>query len=81
MTLVEAASMLLVGIFATAVVLVRDPLRQVIALAPFALALIIFLTVLQTPDVVLSAIVVGVFAYPLMVLLTLAKVRDREDRP
>jgi hypothetical protein len=31
--------------------------------------------------VVLSAIVVGLFAYPVMVLLTLAKVHHREREP
>jgi uncharacterized MnhB-related membrane protein len=43
------------------------------------LALILLFVVLQAPDVVLSAIVVGLFAYPVMVLLTLAKLRQ-EDR-
>jgi energy-converting hydrogenase B subunit D len=74
----EAVAMLLVGIFATGVVLTRDPLRQVIALGPYALALIALFTVLQAPDVVLSAIVVGVFAYPMMALLAIAKIRNRE---
>jgi len=76
----EAVSMALVGVFAAGVVLTRDPLRQVIAMGPFALALIVLFTVLQAPDVVLSAIVVGVFAYPMMVLLTVAKIRHRERK-
>jgi uncharacterized MnhB-related membrane protein len=79
MTAVEAASMILVGVFALVVVVTRDPLHQVVALGPFSVALIVLFTVLQAPDVVLSAIVVGVFAYPIMVLLTLAKVRVVEE--
>ena len=80
MAVLEAVTMLLVGIFATGVVLTRDPLRQVIAMGPFALAVIALFTVLQAPDVVLSAIVVGVFAYPVMVLLAIAKIRNRERK-
>jgi uncharacterized MnhB-related membrane protein len=34
--------------------------------------------VLQAPDVALSGIVVGAVAFPAMILLTLAKVRNRE---
>jgi energy-converting hydrogenase B subunit D len=75
----QGLSMALVGIFAAGVVRTREPLRQVIALGPFAVSLVLLFTVLQAPDVVLSAIVVGAFAYPVMVLLALAKVRDRRD--
>ena len=78
MVVLEAVTMLLVGIFAVGVVVTREPLRQVIALGPFAFALIALFTVLQAPDVVLSAVVVGVFAYPMMALLAIAKIRDSE---
>lgn len=78
MTVLEVLAMLAVGVFATGAVLTRDPLRQVIALGPFSLALVILFTVLQAPDVVLSAVVVGLFAYPVMVLLALSKVRQQE---
>lgn len=78
MSVLEAISMVALGVFATAVVLVREPVRQVIALGPFSVALIVLFTVLQAPDVVLSAVVVGLAAYPIMVLLTLAKVRNRD---
>ncbi len=78
MSVLEGVAMAIVGIFATGVVLTRDPLRQVIALGPLTLALIVLFTVLQAPDVVLSAIVVGLLAYPVMVLLALAKLRHEE---
>jgi energy-converting hydrogenase B subunit D len=75
----QTVAMALVGVFATGVVLTREPLRQVIAMGPFGVSLVVLLTILQAPDVVLSAIVVGAFAYPVMVLLALAKIRGRED--
>jgi uncharacterized MnhB-related membrane protein len=78
MTVLEGVAMVLVGVFGAGVVVTRDPLRQVVVMAPFALSLIILLTILQAPDVVLSAIVVGTLAYPMMVLLAIAKVRNRE---
>lgn len=70
---VQAIALLMVATFGTVVVLVHDPRRQVVALAPFSLSLIVLMTVLHAPDVVLSGIVVGMFAYPTLVLLTLAK--------
>jgi energy-converting hydrogenase B subunit D len=77
-TALEAITAVLVAAFATGVVLTRDPVRQVIVLGAFSLSLITLFTILQAPDVVLSAIVVGVFAYPVMVLLALAKVREQK---
>ncbi len=79
MNVLDAVAMLVVGILALGVVATRDPVRQVVALGPFSLALIVLFTVLQAPDVVLSGIVVGLLAYPVMVLLALSKVR-REER-
>jgi energy-converting hydrogenase B subunit D len=79
-SIVEGIAMALVGIFATAVVLTRDPVRQVIVLGPFSTALVVLFLVLQAPDVVLSAIVVGLLAYPVMVLLALAKLRREGGR-
>jgi uncharacterized MnhB-related membrane protein len=76
MTLVTALAMAAVAIFGTAVVFVRDPLRQLVALGPFGVSLVILIAVLQAPDVVLSAIVVGVFAYPVMLAITLSKLRS-----
>jgi len=78
MGVIQTIAMLLVGVFATGVVLTREPIHQAIAMGPFVMAMVILFTVLQAPDVVLSAIVVGLFAYPVMVLLTLAKVHHRE---
>ncbi|MGH3291132.1 MAG: Na(+)/H(+) antiporter subunit B [Trebonia sp.] len=63
----------------TAVVLTRDPLRQAFVAGFFGLGLAFLYLSLQAGDVALSQIVVGAIAVPLLVLLSLAKVRkDRE---
>ena len=59
----------------TAVVLTRDPLRQAFTAGFFGLALAFLYLSLQAGDVALSQIVVGAIALPLIVLLSLAKVR------
>jgi len=74
----QAIALLTVAVFAVGVVANRDPLPQAIAFSFFGLSLFVLFLVLQAPDVSLSAMVVGALAYPLMTLLTLAKVRDRE---
>lgn len=60
----------------TAVVLTRDPLRQAFVAGFFGLALASLYLSLQAGDVALSQIVVGALAVPLIVLLSLAKVRE-----
>lgn len=84
MTVLRAIALLAVAAGGTAVVLTRDPTRQVIVSGFFGLLLAVLFFVLQAPDVALSQIVVGGVALPAMALLTLAKLRersrDREDR-
>ena len=77
MTFLQAAALLAVAGGGTGVVLTRDPLRQVIVTGFFGLLLAILFFVFQAPDVALSQIVVGTIALPVMVLLTLAKLRER----
>jgi uncharacterized MnhB-related membrane protein len=79
MNVVVAVAMTVVGVFGLIVVLVRDPLRQTVVLGVFAMSMIVLFTVLQAPDVVLSAVVVGMFAFPMMVVLAIAKTRDRRS--
>jgi uncharacterized MnhB-related membrane protein len=71
----QATVLLLVGAGGTAVVAVRDPLRQAMVASLFGISLAILFFVLQAPDVALSEIVVGAVALPLMILLSLAKIR------
>ncbi len=75
MLLLEVTILLMVAIAGTAVVLTRDPTCQVIGLTFYGLLLALMFFIYQAPDVALSQIVIGAVALPLMVLLTLAKVR------
>jgi uncharacterized MnhB-related membrane protein len=72
-TVLQAALLVLVAVGGTAVVLVRDPLRQAIVAGIFGLLLALLFFAFQAPDVALSQIVVGSVALPLMIVLTLAK--------
>ena len=82
----QAVALTLVGVSATAVVLVRDPLRQSMVLGVMGLLLACTFLLLQAPDVALSMLVVGTVAVPVLVLLTLRRVRlrhgsdEREER-
>jgi energy-converting hydrogenase B subunit D len=73
---VEGVVAVLVAACALATVLTRDPLRQAIVFALFGTTLALMFLVLQAPDLALSVMAVGL-AYPMMILLTLGKVRDR----
>jgi len=75
---VQIVVMTLVGLFGVGTVLTRNPLSQLIVFSLFGATLSALFVVLQAPDVALSEIVVGAVAYPLMVLLALGKVRNRE---
>lgn len=74
MTIIQAAAFLLTAAGGTAVVLIRDPRRQVFLLSLYSLLLGILFMVVEAPDVALSVIVVG-STTPLMILATLRIVR------
>ena len=75
---VQIAALLLVAAGGTAVVLARDPLRQAVVLSFYGILLGVLFFAFQAPDVGLSQITVGSVGVPLMLLLTIAKVRKRE---
>lgn len=65
----------------TAVVLVREPRRQALMFGIFGMILTLFFMILQAPDVALSELAVGSAATPLMLLVTLARIRmDRGSK-
>ncbi|MEV4434846.1 hydrogenase subunit MbhD domain-containing protein [Streptomyces sp. NPDC049555] len=70
-------TLLLVAVAATAVVLNRDPARQAVVLSLLGLSLALLFTVVQAPDVALSQLGVGSAVTPLMVLLTVRRVRRK----
>ena len=78
MIVLHAAILIFVAVAGTAVVLTRNPLSLVIGLTFYGLLLALMFFVFQAPDVAFSQIVVGAVALPLMVLLALAKIRNRE---
>jgi len=67
--------LILVAAVGTVVVVLRDPLRQALAVSLFGILLGIYFFSVQAIDVALSEIVVGAVALPLMILLALAKIR------
>jgi energy-converting hydrogenase B subunit D len=73
----EIVVMVLVAGLSLGVVLTRDPLPQLVVFALFGTCLSVLFVLVQAPDVALSNIVVGL-AYPVLVLLTLSKIRQRE---
>ena len=79
MEALQATVLILVAAGATAVVLIRKHVRQVIALSVYGLMLALLFLTFQAPDVTLSELTVGAVALPIILLLTLAKTRKREE--
>lgn len=78
MDALQVVVLVLVAAGATGVVLIRSPVRQVVALSMYGLLLATLFLVFQAPDVTLSELTVGAVALPILLLLTLAKVRERD---
>lgn len=78
-----AAALVLVVAAATAAALTRDPVRQSVVLSALGFCLALLFLVVQAPDVALSQLAVGSAITPLLVLLTVRKVRrrPRDDGP
>lgn len=73
-------ALLLVAASATAAVATRDPSRQALVLAVLGTVLAVLFTVLQAPDVALSQLAVGSALTPLLVMLSVRKVRRPQRR-
>jgi len=71
----QATVLVLVAAGATLVVRTRDRVRLVLVLSAYGMLLAILFFVFQAPDVTLSELTVGAVALPLILLLTIAKVR------
>ena len=67
------------SVIGTAVVFTRNPLNQVIGLTFYGLLMALMFFIFQAPDVAFSQIVIGAVVLPLMVLLTLAKLKVKEQ--
>jgi uncharacterized MnhB-related membrane protein len=74
----QAVALALVALGAPAVVLSRDPLKMIVVNGLYGLTLVLLFVIYGAPDVGLSMLVVGTVAYPLVVLVAIARVRSRE---
>lgn len=79
MDALQVTILVLVALGATAVVLTRAPVRQVIVLSVYGILLAVLFLAFQAPDVTLSELTVGAVLLPAVLLLTLAKVRKKEQ--
>jgi uncharacterized MnhB-related membrane protein len=73
----QLVAITLVGLGGLAVVTTRDPLRQVLVVGLYGLALAVLFVVFQAPDVAISELVVASVASPFIFLAALAKLRGR----
>jgi energy-converting hydrogenase B subunit D len=79
MEALQITLLVLVAAGATAVVLIRAGVRQVLMLSIYGVLLAVLFLAFQAPDVTLSELVVGAVVLPVILLLTLARVRKREQ--
>jgi energy-converting hydrogenase B subunit D len=79
MQALQITLLVLVAAGATAVVLIRALVRQVLMLSIYGVLLAVLFFAFQAPDVTLSELTIGAVVLPIVVLLTLAKVRKPEQ--
>ena len=79
MDVLQVTLLVLVAAGATAVVLIRAQVRQVLMLSIYGVLLAVLFLAFQAPDVTLSELTIGAVLLPIVILLTLAKVRKREQ--
>ncbi len=80
MKVLQWVALLLVAFTAPGVVLSRDPKGQVVTLSFYGLVCALMFFVFQAPDVALSQIVIGAVMLPLMIMLTLTRMRRQKLR-
>ncbi len=71
----QSTVLALVVLGAPAVVLTRDPLKMIVVNGLYGLVLVLLFVTFGAPDVGLSMLVVSTVAYPLVVLVAIARVR------
>ena len=76
MDVLQVTVLVMVAVGATVVVKTRDRVRLVLVLSCYGMLLAVLFFVFQAPDVTLSELTVGAVALPLILLLTIAKVRQ-----
>ena len=79
MTGLQVVAFTAVMLLGVLVVFCREPLKQSIVNGIFGLTLVVLFMVLQAPDVALSEVVVGTVAFPLVLLATIARTREKQN--
>ena len=79
MAVLQVVALVLVAAGALAVVRTRDRVRQVLVLSTYGILLAVLFFTFQAPDVTLSELTVGAVVLPVILLLAISKVRDREN--
>ena len=79
MEALQITLLVLVAAGATAVVLIRAGVRQVLMLSVYGVLLAVLFLAFQAPDVTLSELTIGAVVLPVVISLTLAKVRKPEQ--
>jgi uncharacterized MnhB-related membrane protein len=74
-TVLIGIALTLVLLGGAVVVFTRDPQRQAVTLAIYGALMTLLFFLLAAPDVALSQVVVGTAIVPLMVMLTIRKIR------
>ena len=69
----------LVALCAPAVVLSRDPLRMTVVNGLYGLVLVLLFVLLGAPDVALSMLVATTVAYPVVLLVAIARSRSSKE--
>ena len=70
--------LLLIAVTALVVVRTDDVTSQLLALSFYGLLFALMFFVFQAPDVALSQITVGAIALPLMIMLAISRMRNRD---
>jgi energy-converting hydrogenase B subunit D len=79
MDTLQVTLLVLVAAGATAVVLTRRRVRQVLVLSVYGVMLAVLFLAFQAPDVTLSELTVGAVALPIVLLLAISKTRKTEE--
>lgn len=80
MNALQVIMFLLVAVGGTCTVLTREPLRQALVFSLYGISMTILFVVIEAGDVALSELAVGAAATPLMLLVTIASVRNAEKK-
>jgi uncharacterized MnhB-related membrane protein len=79
MSFLQALVLVGVAAMSVAVVRARDRVRQVLVLSTYGVLLAVLFFTFQAPDVALSELTVGAVVLPLILLLAISKIRERDQ--